>query len=605
MHDCAARSRRPEDARSPHRPAHRRRRRPRHPDAGPAPGLRLRRCACSTCARSRASRTRSSPTSPTRTRCARRSGASTRSSTSRASPWKPPSRRSSRRTSRAPTTCTRPPARRASAAIVFASSNHAVGYTPRPRGDDPLIPVDTPRRPDTFYGLSKCFGEDLAQLYWDKHGMETVSVRIGSCFPEPTSVRMLSVWMSPADGARLFHAALTAENVGHTVVYGSSANTRLWWDLDHRAGARLRAPGRLRAVRREAHRRAGRARTRQPGARLPGRPLRDRPADLAVLTGTRRSTGRAGTERARPPPHSGTTRCPISPRPINADAGPRRARRTCRTGTTGQHRARNRPGHCRIPAVELPPRARPGPNGQRKRRGRCRHEHEDGGRTPARDRAGRTTRRLGRRHRARRRAGRGQGDRTAGSARPGGPRPAPPHPRRRLSRGERRLRDDARLPRHQPRPREAPDRGRRGRAARGRRDRLRRRGLHPAAHRRGTAPGPAADRGHRVPAGRGRPRRGRAASPSCCSAAGSGPAPSPPSTTGRRRCWPASSSTWRSSAPTASPANTASPPPTRPSARSRPRRSGPPGARSSPACTPSSERSASAGSPRSARWRRS
>ncbi len=56
-------------------------------------------------------------------------------------------------------------------------------------------------------------------------------MRIGSCFPEPTSVRMLSVWMSPADGARLFHAALTAEGVGHTVVYGSSANTRLWWDL--------------------------------------------------------------------------------------------------------------------------------------------------------------------------------------------------------------------------------------------------------------------------------------------------------------------------------------------------------------------------------------
>ncbi|TPQ19899.1 NAD-dependent epimerase/dehydratase family protein [Streptomyces sporangiiformans] len=115
--------------------------------------------------------------------------------------------------------------------IVFASSNHAVGFTPRPRGDDPLIPIDTPRRPDTFYGLSKSFGEDLAQFYWDKHGMETVSVRIGSCFPEPTSVRMLSVWMSPGDGARLFHAALTAEDVQHTVVYGSSANTRVWWDL--------------------------------------------------------------------------------------------------------------------------------------------------------------------------------------------------------------------------------------------------------------------------------------------------------------------------------------------------------------------------------------
>ncbi|WP_406389268.1 NAD-dependent epimerase/dehydratase family protein [Streptomyces sp. NBC_00887] len=115
--------------------------------------------------------------------------------------------------------------------IVFASSNHAVGYTPRPLPGDPLIPIDTAHRPDTFYGLSKSFGEDLAQLYWDKYGVETVSVRIGSCFMEPTSVRMLSVWMSPGDGARLFHAALTAEDVRHTVIYGSSDNTRLWWDL--------------------------------------------------------------------------------------------------------------------------------------------------------------------------------------------------------------------------------------------------------------------------------------------------------------------------------------------------------------------------------------
>ncbi|MFE7777551.1 NAD-dependent epimerase/dehydratase family protein [Streptomyces sp. NPDC057445] len=115
--------------------------------------------------------------------------------------------------------------------IVFASSNHAVGFTPRPREGDALIPVDTPRRPDTHYGLSKGFGEDLAQFYWDRHGIETVSVRIGACLMEPSDVRMLSVWLSPGDAARLFHAALTAEGVGHTLVYGSSANTRLWWDL--------------------------------------------------------------------------------------------------------------------------------------------------------------------------------------------------------------------------------------------------------------------------------------------------------------------------------------------------------------------------------------
>lgn len=116
--------------------------------------------------------------------------------------------------------------------IINASSNHAVGCTPHPWAPaEPLAPVDTRHRPDSFYGLSKCFGEDLAQLYWDKFGMESVSVRIGSCFHEPSNVRMLSIWLSPADGARLFHAALTAPEVGHAICYGSSANTREWWDL--------------------------------------------------------------------------------------------------------------------------------------------------------------------------------------------------------------------------------------------------------------------------------------------------------------------------------------------------------------------------------------
>ncbi|MFI1522231.1 NAD-dependent epimerase/dehydratase family protein [Kitasatospora cineracea] len=113
--------------------------------------------------------------------------------------------------------------------VVFASSNHAVGFTPL----DGELPVraDIPPRPDTYYGLSKVFGESLASLYADKHGIETVSLRIGSCFPEPRSPRMLSTWLSPGDCARLVHAALTAPGVGHTVVNAISANTRAWWDL--------------------------------------------------------------------------------------------------------------------------------------------------------------------------------------------------------------------------------------------------------------------------------------------------------------------------------------------------------------------------------------
>lgn len=116
--------------------------------------------------------------------------------------------------------------------VVFASSNHAVGFVPRPEqpGGEPL-PVDVPPRPDSYYGLSKCFGESLASLYADKYGVQTVSVRIGSCYERPRDTRMLATWLSPADAGRLVHAALSAPGVHHSVVYGISANTRGWWDL--------------------------------------------------------------------------------------------------------------------------------------------------------------------------------------------------------------------------------------------------------------------------------------------------------------------------------------------------------------------------------------
>ena len=123
--------------------------------------------------------------------------------------------------------------------VVFASSNHAVGFTERPEGapeSGATVPVETRLRPDTYYGLSKCFGENLASLYADKHGIETVSIRIGSCFAKPRTVRMLDTWLSPADCHRLIHASITAElpahSHGHHVVYGISANTRAWWSLD-------------------------------------------------------------------------------------------------------------------------------------------------------------------------------------------------------------------------------------------------------------------------------------------------------------------------------------------------------------------------------------
>ena len=79
-------------------------------------------------------------------------------------------------------------------------------------------------RPDTFYGLTKTFTEDLASLYWDKYGIETVCLRICSCFPEPADRRMLWSWLSFADCVRFVAAALTAPRVGFSVIYGTSDN---------------------------------------------------------------------------------------------------------------------------------------------------------------------------------------------------------------------------------------------------------------------------------------------------------------------------------------------------------------------------------------------
>ncbi len=116
--------------------------------------------------------------------------------------------------------------RRGTRRIVFASSNHVTGFY----GQGETIPAHVVPRPDSYYGLSKAFGENLAQFYFDRHGLETVSIRIGSCLPEPQDRRHLSSWISHDDMERLLVAALSAPVVGHSIVYGASDNRTTWWD---------------------------------------------------------------------------------------------------------------------------------------------------------------------------------------------------------------------------------------------------------------------------------------------------------------------------------------------------------------------------------------
>jgi uronate dehydrogenase len=70
----------------------------------------------------------------------------------------------------------------------------------------------------------------MATFYFDRYGIETVSIRIGSSFPEPQNRRMMSTWLSFGDLTQLIECALYAANVGHTVVYGASDNKNVWWD---------------------------------------------------------------------------------------------------------------------------------------------------------------------------------------------------------------------------------------------------------------------------------------------------------------------------------------------------------------------------------------
>jgi len=110
--------------------------------------------------------------------------------------------------------------------VIFASSNHVLGFYRQ----DQVVDADSPPRPDGLYGLSKAFGEDVARLYFDRYGIETLVMRIGSSYPEPRNRRMLATWMSYDDLERLVVAGLTAPVVGWSVIYGISDNATAFYD---------------------------------------------------------------------------------------------------------------------------------------------------------------------------------------------------------------------------------------------------------------------------------------------------------------------------------------------------------------------------------------
>jgi len=145
--------------------------------------------------------------------------------------------------------------------IVFASSNHAFGmYSVKDK-----LTLDAPFRPDGFYGLSKVWGEAMARMYWDKHGIEGISVRIGTAMGRPPeNFRQLSTWFGTEDLVDLIMRCIEVPDVGYTVVWGVSDNARCYWDnsgerlgyrprqnAEHYAGDILKQPNPLDSVARQ------------------------------------------------------------------------------------------------------------------------------------------------------------------------------------------------------------------------------------------------------------------------------------------------------------------------------------------------------------------
>lgn len=105
--------------------------------------------------------------------------------------------------------------------VVYASSVHAVGMHLK----TDTIGLDAPHKPDTYYGLAKCFAEDLASLYWDKRGVEAVCLRIFSAAP-PSNARAIGTWLSTNDLIHLVERSVDSQVVGFTKVWGISNNDR-------------------------------------------------------------------------------------------------------------------------------------------------------------------------------------------------------------------------------------------------------------------------------------------------------------------------------------------------------------------------------------------
>ena len=117
------------------------------------------------------------------------------------------------------------------ARFIYASSHHVIGFYPA----EETATTDSPPRPDSFYAVTKVYGEALGRLYSDKHKLEVICLRIGAFQPVPRTSRQLRAWLSPGDAVQLVERSLDAPGIEFLVVYGVSANAEGRWTLGESA----------------------------------------------------------------------------------------------------------------------------------------------------------------------------------------------------------------------------------------------------------------------------------------------------------------------------------------------------------------------------------
>ncbi|HEX5505298.1 MAG TPA: NAD(P)-dependent oxidoreductase [Thermomicrobiales bacterium] len=112
--------------------------------------------------------------------------------------------------------------------IVFASTNHVMGMYDRDR-QWPVY-AKQPVRPDSLYGVSKAFGENLGRHYHDQYGLAVICLRIGWFLPKPHDSIGRWMWLSPRDCAQVTWRAIESD-LGYGVFYAISANSGRHWDI--------------------------------------------------------------------------------------------------------------------------------------------------------------------------------------------------------------------------------------------------------------------------------------------------------------------------------------------------------------------------------------